>query len=305
MIDSSLITINDLTTKQVGQIAEYITDFSVSYRMDGVSEISFSVIDPDFAMMKGNYFQIRRNMVYRNMPFEIAAVEVGRGPGSSPQINIQARSTFIQLMKRDKQPRAIGGASAYDFARLTANRFFLKFYGQSNPTVQSQFQVSSGNNDESVWDVLNRAASSLQYALFESDGSLFFASQAFLLGKIGIDTDPSNIFTAEGSITAFGINNLQYIPITYPTPATDSRFVCLDMPRVRRSDNDPLEGAGSVVLDRTNAVNIRPGMTIGLKGLPNFEGLYLVSAVEFMEGVPDPVNITFQTAVVPDPKKVK
>ena len=304
MIDSTLITLENLTTKEVGQIAEYITDFSVSYRIDGAAEISFSVIDPDFKMSQANYFQIRRNMVYRGQPYEIAAVEVGRGPGSSPQVTVQARSAFVQLMKRDKQPRALGSVSAYEFARLAANRFFLKFYGQSNPTTQSQFQVSSGNNDESIWDVLGRAASALQYVLFEADGTLFFASQSFLLGKLGIDTDPSNIFTSEGSITAFGINNLQYVPFTYPTPETEKRFILLDMPRVRRSDNDPLEGAGSVVVDRRNGVNIRPGMTVGLRGMPNVDGLYLVTAVEVQEGVPDPVNVTFQTAVAPDPKKV-
>ena len=305
MISNSLITINELTTGQVASIAEYITDFSVSYSLDGTTEISFNVHDPDMIFFKNNYFQIRRSMTYRGQPFEIAAVEMGRGPGRSPQLTIQARSAFVQLMKRDKQPSAIGGASAYDFARITASRFFLQFYGQSSPTVQSSFQASSNNSDESVWDVLSRAAGSLQYACFESDGSLFFASQSFLLGKLGVDTDPSNIFSADGSISAFGINALSYIPITYPTPASEKRFICIDMPRIRRSDNDPLEGEGSVIMDRTNAVNIRPGMTLGLKGMHTFDGLYLVSAVEFNEGVPDPVNVTFRTPVAPDPKKVK
>lgn len=305
MITSSTISIADLTTNQVGQIAEYITNFSVSYKIDGAAEISFTVLDPDFKMLSANYFQIRRLISYKNMPYEIAAVEVGRGDGYSPSIEIQARSAAVQLMKRDKQPSAIGGVSAYDYARIAAGRFFLRFYGQSNPTVQSQFQVSSGNEDESVWDVLGRAASSLQYVLFESDGTLFFSSQPFLLGKLGIDTDPSNIFTTSGSITAFGINTLNYIPITWPTPESEKRFICIDMPRVRRSENDPLEGAGSVILDRTNAVNIRPGMTIGLKGIPNFEGLYLVTGVDFQEGVPDPVTVTFQTAVAPDKNKVR
>ena len=305
MISNSLITINELTTGQVASIAEYITDFTVSYTLDGTTEISFNVIDPDMTFFKNNYFQIRRLMTYKGQLFEIAAVEIGRGPGESPQLTIQARSAFIQLMKRDKKPSAIGGASAYDFARLTASRFFLQFYGQSSPTVQSSFQASSNNSDESVWDVLGRAAGSLQYACFESDGSLFFASQSFLLGKLGIDTDPSNIFTASGSISAFGINTLQYIPVTYPTPSTEKRFICLDMPRIRRSENDPLEGEGSIIMDRTNAVNIRPGMTIGLKGMHTFDGLYIVSQVEFQEGVPDPVNVTFRTPITPDPKKVK
>ena len=305
MISNSLITINELTTGQVASIAEYITDFSVSYSLDGTTEISFNVHDPDMIFFKNNYFQIRRSMTYRGQPFEIAAVEIGRGAGNSPQLTIQARSVFVQLMKRDKKPGAISGASAYDYARIAASRFFLQFYGQSSPTVQSSFQASSNNSDESVWDVLGRAAGSLQYACFESDGILFFASQSFLLGKLGIDTDPSNIFTADGSITAFGINTLNYIPVTYPTPVSEKRFICIDMPRIRRSDNDPLEGEGSVVMDRTNAVNIRPGMTIGLKGMHTFDGLYLVSSVEFQEGVPDPVNVTFRTPITPDPKKVK
>jgi hypothetical protein len=143
MISSSLITINELTTGQVASIADYITDFTVSYTLDGTTEIAFNVLDPEMTFFKNNYFQIRRSMTYKGQPFEIAAVEIGRGPGNSPQITVQARSAFVQLMKRDKKPGAIGGASAYDFARITASRFFLKFYGQSSPTVQSSFQASS------------------------------------------------------------------------------------------------------------------------------------------------------------------
>jgi hypothetical protein len=42
-------------------------------------------------------------------------------------------------------------------------------------------------------------------------------------------------------------------------------------------------------------------MTINLSGIPDFEGLYLITAVEFEEGVPDPVRIQFRSPNDPEP----
>jgi hypothetical protein len=56
-----------------------------------------------------------------------------------------------------------------------------------------------------------------------------------------------------------------------------------------------MEAQGSAMVERTNGVGIRPGMTVFVGGIPTFVGYYLVTSVEFEERSPNPVGIQFQT----------
>lgn len=300
MITSSTIRIGGLSSGKVGQIAEMTTDFTVDYALDGSSQITFTVVDPDLKMFKRNYFVIRREAVYRGIEFEIASVEIGGGPGLAPQVIVQARSAVIQRMKRDKNLRPYSRLSAFDFAATVAGNYGLRFFGQPVVSSQGYFRVINGNNDESVWNVLDRAARFLQYTVYEYDGTLFFASEPFMFGKIGTTTDPSSLYGATSPVTAFGISSMKYIPIRWPAPNSGSGMISLEMPRMRLSDNDPKASSGTAILERTNARQIRPGMTVGVSGLHYFDGLYLVSRVNFQEGVPNPVTVEYRTPVVPD-----
>ena len=300
MITSNVISIGGLSSGKIGQIAEHTTEFTIDYTLDGSSQIAFTVVDPDMKMFRGNYFVIRREAVYRGIEFEIATVEIGGGPGLSPQVIVQARSAVIQRMKRDKNLRPYSRLSAFDFAATVAGRYGLKFYGQPVVSSQGYFRVINGNNDESVWDVLVRAARFLQYSVFEYDGTLFFASEPYLFGKIGTATDPSGLYGATSPVTAFGISSMKYIPISWPAPTGGGGMISLEMPRMRVSDNDPKAAAGTAILERTNARQVRPGMTVGISGLHFFDGLYLVSRVNFQEGVPNPVTVEYRTPVAPD-----
>ena len=300
MITSSTISIGGLSSGRIGQIAEMTTEFSVDYTLDGSSQITFTVVDPDLKMFKGNYFVLRREATYRGIDFEIASVEVGGGPGLAPQVIVQARSAVIQRMKRDKDLRPYSRLSAFDFAATVAGRYGLKFFGQPVVSSQGYFRVINGNNDESVWDVLTRAANFLQYSVFEYDGTLFFTSEPYIFGKIGTAVDPSRLYGATSPVTAFGISSMKYIPISWPAPTGGGGMISLEMPRMRISDNDPKASSGTAILERTNARQVRPGMTVGISGLHYFDGLYLVSRVNFQEGVPNPVTVEYRTPVVPD-----
>lgn len=283
----------------MGQIAEFTTEFTVDYTLDGSSQINFIVIDPDMKMFKNNYFVIRRLCRYRTFLYEIASVEIGGGPGLSPQIIVQARSYVIQKMKRDKNLRPYSRMTAFQYAAAVAGNYGLKFFGQPVVSSQGYFRVINGNNDESVWDVLVRAARFLEYTVFEYDGTLFFASEPYLFGKIGTNEDPSRLYGATAPVEAFGIRNMRYIPIRWPAPNDGTGMISLEMPRMRVSDNDVKAASGTAILERTNAVQVRPGMTVGISGLHYFDGLYLVSRVNFQEGVPNPVTVEYRTPQVP------
>lgn len=288
-IDKDLFQIGDVANKQLNDITEYVLSFDVSFSMDGASEISIEILDPDFQFGNANLFQVRRDILYNRNIFEIAAVEVSQSESVHPVYRIQGRNKNVQMMKRDKTPEAYKGTSASDYARTVAKRFNMSVVIEETAKKQSIVKGRSGKNDESVWDVLQRCASDAQFVCFEVDNILFFCSQTFLLGKWG---DPKYKW-GDGTFVPYGWPD----PNEKVFPGASERYLLIDMPTMRRSDDNPLDVEGSINVERTNGRLLRPGMTLCITGIPDFEGFFLISSVDFSEGTPDPVRISFRAPI--------
>lgn len=295
-VNESLFKLGDMATLQARDVTQAITDMSVSLTMGGSSEVTVNIVDPNFAFASANYFQVRRDLFYRDLWFEIAAVETSRSDAIHPLYTLQCRSKAVQLMKRDKKPEAYRGMSGYDFAQAMAKRFAMNFVGEKTSKKQSIVKGKSKNSDDSVWTVLTSLASEQQFVCFESANTLFFCSEKFLLGKWG---DPQ-----------FCYGDFKFVPFIYPEPnaqllpGAKDKYVLLDQPRVRRSDDDIKAAEGSMIVDRVNGIYLRPGMTIFLAGIPDFEGFYLITDVSFNEGSPEPVQVQFRVPVDPTKEKI-
>ena len=295
-IDINLFSLGDLGTFSNRDISAAITELSVSLTISGSSEISVSVIDPDFKMAKANYFQIRRDAFYKGLLFEIAAIETSRSEGIHPKHQLDCRSKAIQLMKRDKRPEAFNGISGYDLAQRMALRYNMNFVGQKDAKKQATVKSNSGTTDDSVWSVLQTAAGEQEFICFVSDNTLFYASEKWLLGKWG---DPKFVY-----------GDIKFIPFIWPEPTVDyfpeviDKYVLLDMPTIRRSDDDVRAASGSMTVDRANGISLRPGMTILIGGMHGFDGFYLISDVQFGEGTFEPVGVQFRTPVDPNKENI-
>jgi hypothetical protein len=290
-IDTNLISIDNPSGENL-DITPAITRLAVSFTMDMASEINFEVVDKDFKFASAGYFDIRRDITYAGMLFEVSAVDVQRSSGLDPLYRVSARSKAIQLMKRDKGAEAFTGLTSTQFAATVAARFSMGFFGQETTKSQTIVKGRSSNVDESVWDVLTRVANDNQFVVFETNNILFFTSQTHLAGKWG---DPDFIFQG---------NTL--IPFGWPEsldsvfPGAQKRYQLMEMPTLRRSDDDPMDAEGTILVERTNGRQLRPGMTINLTGIPKFEGLYLITSVDFEEGVSDPVTVNFRIPSDPE-----
>jgi len=247
--------------------------------------------------------------------------------------------------------------SATEFASIIASRYGLKLFAESTSKVQNIIKSRSSQTDESVWDMLNNLANEHQFSLFESNGTLFFCSQRFLLGKFGelsrgvslpASTTPgypgqivksgssgeaveilqnylgvfvdgkfgastktavqewqrSNGFLTTGELDAaqwkalFATIGSNYgnVPLYYPPRNDTNSFELLELPEVRRSDDDPFDGDGDLLISKPNGFKLRPGMTIGLNTPTGFmDGAYLIEDVEFNLTGPEPVRIGFRT----------
>jgi len=295
-IDINLFSLGDLGTFSNRDISAAITELSVSLTISGSSEISVSVIDPDFKMAKANYFQIRRDAFYKGLLFEIAVIETSRSEGIHPKHQLDCRSKAIQLMKRDKRPEAFNGISGYDLAQRMALRYNMNFVGQKDAKKQATVKSNSGTTDDSVWSVLQTAAGEQEFICFVSDNTLFYASEKWLLGKWG---DPKFVY-----------GDIKFIPFIWPEPTVDyfpeaiDKYVLLDMPTIRRSDDDVRAASGSMTVDRANGISLRPGMTILIGGMHGFDGFYLISDVQFGEGTFEPVGVQFRTPVDPNKENI-
>lgn len=247
--------------------------------------------------------------------FEIASVEVRPSSGISPSIVVQARTKAVQQMKRDKNPGAIKGKSS-DFVYAAALKYGLKPIIQKT-TKSRQINKASGDRQaDSTWDVLSNLASDAKFMLFETDGMLFFCSMDYLMGRWGVVQIQHDFFRdSKNNVMVSPINviNIPWRPFTQnereykfyergeewdkwqgaSTTKYDGLLIPLEMPTLRRSDNDPFVVSGSVRLDRYGGIMVRPGMTLNLGGIPTFEDIYMVSDVSFDHFSSQPVSVEF------------
>jgi hypothetical protein len=373
----------DIQDELIYSIAESLTSISVSYSMDMCPQISIQLFDPEFRMLKSNYFNIGQNILFKSSTpaiyehfgtkapssptgqlsdhpsdlafivdkigkektkyigwvtqvYEVASVSIAPGSGASPSITIEARTAAIQQMKRDKEPSSVKG-EGHVYVSQAAAKYDLKSFVQQ--TSKSK-QISKGGTDkqaDSLWDVLNSLASSAKFSLFEANGVLFFASNQYIYGlwgpehvqnaevfnptTNGFDYKPMNFWyvnwpaipldwvpTAQKEIFFDSYNATLpgvlpgsprwlfdddtgnvYTEIKYP-----QALIPLSMPTFRRSDNDIYQVEGSLSLDRTNGIFLRPGMTIYVDGIPTFNDYYLITDVSYSHMSTDPVQITFK-----------
>jgi hypothetical protein len=210
-------------------------------------------------------------------------------------------------MRRDRKPGTIGG-SGTEFVKRAATKYGLKFWGEHTSKSQHINKASAGNKSDSLWDVIDRLAKDAKFVVYEVDGYLIFASEKFILKRWGTNEAPLTDAQRKSKDKKVKSQN-KYIPVTWKNHKLDSSDIredlqLLEIPSISITDNNPWDASGTVLLDRFNAVRLRPGMTIKLMGLSDYSGYYLIDTVTFSDISPDPVSISFKK---PDkePKDIK
>ena len=298
---------------------ESITNISVQWNMDLASQIVITVIDTDYKMMNSNYFVPRRLIDYRGRQYEIADVTCRGGQSGSPEVTITICQRAIQQMKRDKKRGSVTGSSGYEYAKNVASKYNLSFFGQKTAKTKSQFSAKSGTQEESVWDVLDRAAQNNQFVCFIVDDILVYAQHEYLMWKFGLVealTKTSKgraikkytpLLYIPGNDGNISVSELEKAGLTedsdlkYASHAVDRAGFRLETyPEFEASDNDPLWGQGSCRVLMPNGGQIRPGHTVLVGPQPDyFFGGYLVTSVAFNEGSPESATVEFRTPIEP------
>lgn len=333
--DSGLTWVSGGNEQDTVYIDSSILTVNVSYSMDLCPQITVTVHDPDFIYAEDNFFWITRDVWYRSysiiefddplfqgsdsyrtQQFEIGRSNLGPSPGAGATWSCELRTKAIQQMKRDRgregSEGGIAGEIAGDghaYAQNVADRYGLKSYVEETDKskVVNPFEPGEeGREGSSVWDVLSSLAGSAHFACFEADGILFFASHAHLIGRWGQESAMVDVIDPETNLKQ--TREVRFVSAQWPrNPAHIIQLVA--MPSVAKSDNDPFEVTGSMVVDRLNGTSLRPGMTIRLSGIPMFgpytnssgqfveddSGLYLITSVDYDHLGTDPVKVGFRS----------
>ena len=318
-----------------------ILSVNVSYGMDLCAQITVTVHDPAFHLAKNNFFWVTRDVWYRSkqimefedplfsgrtsyltQAFEIGRASLGPSQGSGAIWTLELRTKAIQQMKRDRRnlanPRgdpagdipgeghvyAINAAHKYGLIPMVEETDKGSRADQTiKPFTPDTAGDGEGSEGSSVWDVLKDMASDAKFAVFEADGNLFFCSHKYLLGKWGTASARLRVMNPETNTRHS--NLYQFCPTQWPTDKS-ATIQMLAVPTLARSDNDPFEVKGSMVVDRVNGMCLRPGMTIQIQGIPMFgptldgvddghSGLYLITNVDYDHLGTQPVQVQFTT----------
>jgi hypothetical protein len=343
MLDRTSLSIADITSEQMREVFESVLSINVSYSITESSQITIRFIDPEFRMAQNNYFTVGRDLIYtqksvspyltdttertrgpaninvgefarRSMIYEMASVTVDQSAGNSPVWTVKARPKGIQQMKRDRKPKNIKGSGS----QFVVNA--CKKYGLF-PVVQRTNKSYKINNAQgaqqatSVWDAMKSIAEEAEFVMFEADGVLFFGQEKWLLNKWGthasggepkVDRSGRVVRDADGAPQTTKLK--RFIPFYWPPGSSGSEielFRLIGIPNLTQSDNDAYIADGSLVCERTNGVRMRPGMTVKMYGVPNFQGSYLVTDVSFTEESTEPVAVTFRSPERLEKDKIK
>lgn len=318
------VTFGDIPSNIKENLNDSILSCEVDYSMSMATEITLQIIDRDYTRTKGtlsfasgNYFNIGRDVTYmtkqisdvsfdsgsriasvglKTILMEVADISVSQDQAVSPIWTIKCRPKAVQQMKRDKKPDMIqGNGTAY--VRAACKKYGLTCIAEETSKSKKITKASGENEADSVWDVINNLAQQTKFKCFEVDGTLFFASMKWLMYKWGPDaiTYMAKVKdrTKNPVVEVDKVVTRRYIPLV--PGEVGKAYEMTKLPSMNKSDNAVMEATGSVEIERTNGVGIRPGMTVFVSGIPTFVGYYLVTSVKFSERSPNPVAINFET----------
>lgn len=270
-LDSLLI--GEIESYTLLEITNSIMDLSVDLTSSMVSELAFSVYDNYFNMFNSRYFIAGRRVTFNGEEYEIARVDV-QLRNNAKTIRVRARSRATERMRFDKGNKSFGNISPSIFAANMADQYGLKIFAEDSPADGEIKQQSNDDQYESIWDVLSRLASGLDFMLFEARGVLFFASRKFIIEN---NTNPD--FKVHSFPTEMDDNLIFY--------ATSLSF------SISEDSKTPYSGSAAL-LPNAATESLYPGCVITLPSLPHYSDIkFLVERVGLEAGPEKLVQISF------------
>lgn len=231
-------------------MAELVTAASLSLSTSQTSQLQLTFADPQLALIAQGYLPKRTQLSYAGLALEVAVreiVSIGGGAGA-PGLQITARATAVQRLKRRIGPRVWAGLSYTQWLHSEATAVGARFVGQPSPRQAHVIRkADKGSPAESSWDTATRGAGELGFIVFEAAGVVYFGRPSWIVA-----TQPRHVVHWAGNGAA-----------AHPQ--------LLGVPSVRDSDDDRSNGlTGTLTATIALAETLPPGHGLSLTGLGPF-----------------------------------
>src|SRR5690606_34148656 len=113
---SALADLFVMGSKLKSNIKRAVTAARISLTTEEVSQIEFTLIDPNYKILKTGLFNPKTPVRFRSQNFIIASVDTGVVAGNE-QITIKCRPVIVQKLKERKGAKSMSNASPSDFVK--------------------------------------------------------------------------------------------------------------------------------------------------------------------------------------------
>lgn len=272
-------------TKSI-DVAEHLVDSTISGGVDAVNEIMLELEDPGWRLTSTGLFVVGETKFdWHIFKTSLAAIEMTGGSTGHGGMRLQFRSRFVRNLKQRRGPHSERDISASDYVKNECRAIGLASFTQSSPkrrqiardVPKASEPVEAGSDYPSAWTTFQRLAREEGYLMFEFAGFLYFGTPEWCrdrrkeAGKIQWINGPDNLRP-------------------------------LAPPIARRSEDSAIPVEMSLELPRERYDDFRPGWAIEVRGMPGFDGKYIVNNISYDLSRVKPLMIECGTAVNPVPQ---
>lgn len=243
--------------KLTAEVSDAAVDFTGTLSTDAESQIKVVFSDPGDRILASRLFSLKAPFDVGDIHMSVAAEESSEDAGG-PLLTITARSRAIQVLKGRTGALKRNNISPTDWLASEAREAKARFVGQPSPVQAVVGRNAEANKKpESTWDAAKRYANDLGYLLFEAANVIYFGKPSWLVQQL-----PTQVIDC---------TTMEKRP-----KWLQARPTCR-----RTTDDDKSPVSVSFNCTDAMAITYRPGAALLLKGVPGFDGKYLITGAEW------------------------
>lgn len=274
-------------------VQDQVVDAVLSWGVTEITQLSMTIVDPDFAIWRSALFELGTPMLYREpgmteLPLRVTSVTTDGGPAGTGGLTIAARSEGVYQLRRRRGKKVMRKASPTDFVKAECKAVGLKVVAQKSPQraqvardlPQKGQEDLSGAARPSSWTTFLRLAQELGFYCYEFGGTVYFGKPTWLIEQ---DDDP--------------------LKVAMPLDGAPAKLVAREIPTVSASEDAevPVEITGLAV-GKERLAECRPGAAMKLLGLPPYNDNYLITTMSMPLLGNGPIDLTAATPKNPTPQ---
>ena len=247
-------------------LAPFITSSTFTASTDAVTEIQTVIEDTDLRRLRSGIFNLHSTIVdWEGIhKMSLAAIEANPGNSGRGGLRLDWRSRYIRNLKSRRGAHVLRGVSASQYVQSECKAIGLTFVYAQDTSRRTQIArdvpaadspPEEGANYPSAWTTFQRLAREEGFIVFEYGGSLYFGRPSWIRAR-----------RKEQNFAGWQMwPNDQERTLAHPT--------------CRRSADARALVEVEVQYPWSNRHNFRPGWSLDLRGVPGFEGAYIVNSV--------------------------